>query len=177
MARLLELSRLESGALQLHQSHVEIAELFAGLRSLFGDQALSKGLRLHFANVSRCSASSVWADRKLLESILQNLISNAIRHTAQGTVYVGVRRCAEFPPGRQLCFEVRDSGEGIAPERQAQLFDAYRSFDDRRGSESHGLGLAIAKAQATYLGADIRLRSCPGAGSTFAVCGLGNTEV
>jgi signal transduction histidine kinase len=52
------------------------------------------------------------------------------------------------------------------------LFDAYRSFDDRKASDSHGLGLAIAKAQATYLGADITLRSAPGRGSVFTLCGV-----
>ena len=52
------------------------------------------------------------------------------------------------------------------------LFDAYRSFDDRAASESHGLGLAIAKAQASYLGCDITVASQPGCGSTFTLCGL-----
>ena len=68
--------------------------------------------------------------------------------------------------------EVRDNGVGIEATRLAQLFDAYRSFDDQHGRDSHGLGLAIAKAQATYLGCDIQVRSAPGRGSTFTVCGL-----
>jgi signal transduction histidine kinase len=57
------------------------------------------------------------------------------------------------------------------------LFDAYRSFDDRSASESHGLGLAIAKAQASYLGCDIAVASRPGFGSTFTLCGLRTSQV
>jgi signal transduction histidine kinase len=71
-----------------------------------------------------------------------------------------------------LCIEVRDNGVGIEPQRLAQLFDAYRSFDDQHGRDSHGLGLAIARAQATYLGCDIAVASRPGRGSTFTLSGL-----
>jgi len=67
---------------------------------------------------------------------------------------------------------VRDNGVGISEEQVPLLFDAYRSFDDRRASESHGLGLAIAKAQASYLGCDIHVRSQPGCGATFTLAGL-----
>nr|WP_315495570.1 HAMP domain-containing sensor histidine kinase [uncultured Rhodoferax sp.] len=172
VSRLLELSRLESGALQLHMEQVALQPVFAGLNALFGDQARNKGIRLHFANTSERRHAAVWADRRLLESILQNLVSNAIKHTPAGAVYVGTRVRLDYPEGRQLCLEVRDSGTGIASHLQPQIFEAYRSFDDRAASESHGLGLAIAKAQATYLGCDIRLASAAGAGATFTLCGL-----
>jgi len=172
VSRLLELSRLESGALQVHLELVDVHTVFAGLNTLFGDQARSKGIRLHFADTRKRRHASVWGDQRLLESILQNLISNAIKHTPAGAVYVGTRWRSDYPQGRQICIEVRDSGTGIARSLQPQLFEAYRSFDDRQASESHGLGLAIAKAQATYLGCDIRLVSEEGAGSTFTLCGL-----
>ena len=114
----------------------------------------------------------VWADRRMLESILANFVSNAIKHAEGGRVYVGTRLRTSYPEGQQLCVEVRDNGSGIAPHQLPLLFDAYRSFDDRQASESHGLGLAIAKAQATYLGCDIAVNSAPGHGSTFTLCGL-----
>jgi signal transduction histidine kinase len=172
VSRLLELSRLESGALQLRMEQVPLAELFAGLHGLFENQAAAKGIALRFASLDRHRCKVVWADRRMLESILQNLISNAIKHTEVGAVYVGCRQRTTYREGCQLCIEVRDSGCGIALTQQAYLFDAYRSFDDRKASDSHGLGLAIAKAQATYLTADIALRSSPGKGAAFTLCGL-----
>jgi signal transduction histidine kinase len=169
IARLLELSRLESGTLQLNLEAVDLGAAFEQLRGMFAEQASAKGLRLHLAPPRD---EPVWADRALLQSVLQNFISNAIKNTAAGAVYVGTRLRAGYPPGRRLCIEVRDSGSGVPAERLPLLFDAYRSFDDRAASESHGLGLAIAKAQATYLGCDIAVASMPGCGSTFTLCGL-----
>lgn len=166
--RLLELSRLESGTIALNLQPVALDEVFAHGDSLFAAQARAKGIRLHFA----APRHRVLADRGMLDSILQNLVSNAIKHTETGSVYIGTRVRTQYPPGQQLCIEVRDSGSGVAPERLALLFDAYRSFDDRSASESHGLGLAIAKAQASYLGCDITVASQPGCGSTFTLCGL-----
>lgn len=166
--RLLELSRLESGSMEVILEAVALTEVFAHVESIFAAQAQAKGVRLHFA----AARHHVLADRGMLDSILQNLVSNAIKNTEQGAVYVGTRMRTRYPVGQQLCVEVRDSGSGVAAERIPLLFDAYRSFDDRVASESHGLGLAIAKAQASYLGSDIMVVSQPGCGSTFTFCGL-----
>jgi signal transduction histidine kinase len=97
----------------------------------------------------------------MLDSILSNLLSNAIKLAEGGRVYVGTRwrRTGGADGLPRFCIEVRDSGTGISPEQLPLLFDAYRSFDDRQASASHGLGLAIAKAQASYLGCDIHVRS------------------
>lgn len=168
--RLLELSRLESGTLDLKPEAVDLRVLFARLGALFGEQARAKGLRLHLATPR--AGLRVWADPALLLSVLQNFISNALKNTGSGTVSVDIRHRPSTWPERPLCIEVRDSGSGIPAERLPLLFDAYRSFDDRSASESHGLGLAIAKAQASYLGCDIAVNSAPGRGSTFTLCGL-----
>ena len=172
IARLLELSRLESGALRLNLEPIALQDLFDQTERLFHEQARVSAVRLHCASVP---GVHVWADRAMLNSILHNLMSNAIKHTAGGSVYVGTRRRTAYSPDRQLCIEVRDSGTGIPAERLAFLFDAYRSFDDRASSESHGLGLAIAKAQASYLGCDIEVASQPNCGSTFTLCALPTT--
>lgn len=172
VARLLELSRLESGSVQLQMEQIVLTTLFAKLSELFESEARSKGVRLHFAQMETRQHIAVWADKKMLESILQNLISNAIKYTSDGAVYIGPRVRKGYRAKRELCFEVRDSGCGIPLAQQAHLFDAYRSFDDRLASESHGLGLALAKAQATYLGCDIDVRSQPGCGSTFTLGGM-----
>jgi signal transduction histidine kinase len=169
IARLLELSRLESGTLELKPESVSLLSTFEQLHALFAEQARTKGLRLHLAPARDRQA---WVDRSLLQSILQNLVSNAIKNTDSGTIYVGTRMRGRDAADRRLCIEVRDSGRGVPAERLPLLFDAYRSFDDRSASESHGLGLAIAKAQATTLGCDIAVRSQPGCGSVFTLCGL-----
>jgi signal transduction histidine kinase len=169
ISRLLELSRLESGAIPLKLESLDLDDVFTPVHHLLAPQAQARGVQLRFALGRQ---RQVWADRRMLESIVTNFISNAIKHTEGGRVYVGTRWRTSYPEGQRLCIEVRDSGSGIATHQLPLLFEAYRSFDDRAASESHGLGLAIAKAQATYLGCDIVVASKPGLGSTFTLCGL-----
>jgi signal transduction histidine kinase len=172
ISRLLELSRLQSGAMPVNLVAVDLSELLAGLQALLGPEAQARGVQLRLVTGR---SRQVMADRRMLESILLNLLSNAIKHADGGRVYVGTRWRDSYPPGQRLCIEVRDNGAGISAERLPLLFDAYRTFDDRQASDSHGLGLAIAKAQASYLGCDITVRSQTGCGSTFTLCGLRST--
>jgi signal transduction histidine kinase len=169
--RLLELSRLESGAMPMRPERLDLDDAIRATLAVLAPQAQARGVQLRWALGRQ---REVWADPRMLDSILSNLLSNAIKHAEGGRVYVGTRwrhtGGADVLP--RFCIEVRDSGTGIAPEQLPLLFDAYRSFDDRRASASHGLGLAIAKAQASYLGCDIHVRSQPGCGSTFTLCGL-----
>jgi signal transduction histidine kinase len=95
-----------------------------------------------------------------------------MQHSKAERVDVGTRWRSALPAGRQLCIEVRDKGCGIEAARLPQLFEAFRSFDDRRASESHGLGLGLAKAQAGPMGCELSVRSAPGCGSTFTLSGL-----
>lgn len=168
ISRLLELSRLESGAMPLHLEWLDLDDIVAPVHQLLAPQAQARQVRLRLA-LGR--SRRVLTDRRMMESILTNLLSNAIKH-AKGRVYVGARSRTSHPKGVQLCIEVRDDGRGMEAALLPLLFDAYRSFDDRQASDSHGLGLAIAKAQATYLGCEIAVNSAPGCGSTFTLCGL-----
>ncbi|MEX1167698.1 MAG: HAMP domain-containing sensor histidine kinase [Hydrogenophaga sp.] len=168
ITRLLELSRLESGAMPLHLEWLDIDDILQPTRQLLTHQAHADGIQLRFA---LGHPRPVLADRRMLESILANFLSNAIKH-ANSRVYIGTRLRTGYPSGQQLCIEVRDDGSGIQAHQLPLLFDAYRSFDDRQASESHGLGLAIAKAQASYLGCEIAVNSAPGCGATFTLCGL-----
>lgn len=170
--RLLELSRLESGAMPLRLELLDLDDTWTMVRELMAPEAQARGVQLRFALGRH---RQVWADRRMLESILSNFVSNAIKHAEGGRVYMGTRLRTGYPPGQQLCIEVRDNGSGIPAHQLPLLFDAYRSFDDRQASESHGLGLAIAKAQASYLGCDIDVRSQPGGGSTFTLGSLRST--
>ncbi len=173
ITRLLELSQLESGATPVHLEPLDLDDLFAQLRELMASEAQARSVQLRFALGQQ---REVLADRRMLESILSNFLSNAIKHAEGGRVYVGTRLRTAYPDRQQLCIEVRDNGIGIPADQLPLLFDAYRSFDDRTASESHGLGLAIAKAQASYLGCDIVVNSAPGRGSTFTLCGLRSAE-
>lgn len=173
ISRLLELSRLESGAMPLNWVLLDLDDILRPVCDLMATEAHARGVQLRLALGRQ---REVWADRRMLESILSNLISNAIKHANGGRVYVGTRFRSGYPPGQQLCIEVRDNGTGIPAHQLPVLFDAYCSFDDRLASDSHGLGLAITKAQTTYLGCDIDVRSSPGCGSSFTLCGLRTVE-
>ena len=166
ISRLLELSRLESGAAPVHLGELDLTEQLHRMVELAGPDAQARGIELA---VRTGPALHLTTDVRMLDSIVQNLLGNALKHAQATRVLVAVRRRRTG-----LRIEVRDNGQGIAPERLPQLFEAYRSFDDRHaGGDSHGLGLAIVRAQASYLGAHITVRSAPGRGSVFALEGLG----
>ena len=170
ISRLLELSRLESGAAPVSLSEVDLAERLRRTVDLAGPDAQARGIELALRTGP---PMRVITDVRMIDSIVQNLLGNALKHAQATRVLVAVRR-----QRTGLCLEVRDNGQGIAPERLPQLFEAYRSFDDRQASgDSHGLGLAIVRAQAGYLGADIAVRSSPQGGSTFTLKGLRLVDV
>jgi signal transduction histidine kinase len=162
VTRLLELSRLEAGEIVPKKRPVKLAELFAYTRSQQTGKAEEKGLQLHFVE----SRLSVVSDLKMLQSILDNLVSNAVRYTQQGRVLVGVRR-----RGRSAEIQVWDTGSGIEAPIIPQLFEAYRRFDDTAQSSDvgFGLGLALVKKQADLLDHPLVVRSMPGRGSMFSV--------
>jgi signal transduction histidine kinase len=165
ITRLLELSRLESGAAPVHRVPLRLDEGIARAVELMLPEAQARGVTVHCRVVGKVMLES---DIRMLDSILTNLLGNAIKHAQATRVLVAVRHQRT---GVRL--DIRDNGVGIPPERLPQLFEAYRSFDDRQASDSHGLGLAIVRAQAGYLGAQITVRSAPGQGSVFALEGLG----
>lgn len=163
LTRLLALSRLEAGEARVARRPIALAELAATLRAEFDAQARDKGLRLRWRLTADVKVDS---DAQMLQSIVDNLVANAVRYTERGGVLVAARR-----RGGQLLFQVFDTGPGIAAEVLPQIFIAYRRFDDRqRGrDEGQGLGLALARKQAELLGHRLEVRSVPGRGSVFAL--------
>ena len=156
---LLHLSKMDSGLLEPEIKHFSIQELFDSIENEFSVSASQKGLKFRIAPTSVMTTS----DKSLLLSILQNLVANAIRYTETGAVIVSCRRYQ----GR-LMLEVRDSGPGIAPEKQQEIFKAFTRLDHKAG-DGVGLGLAIGKQAAQLLGHEIRVRSRLGKGSCFQV--------
>lgn len=140
------------------QSEVPIAELFAALELSWRPQADRKGLRLRFVS----SRDLIVSHPGLLKSVLGNLVGNAIKYTSKGGVLVGCRRRQH-----DLRITVVDTGMGIAPERQAEMFGAFHKAD--LASDGLGLGLSIVRNAVDLLGHDLSMRSIPGKGTVISV--------
>jgi signal transduction histidine kinase/ActR/RegA family two-component response regulator len=158
--RLLDLSRLEAGAFELSPQRVPLQPLFDAIVAHESVAARAKGLRIHMRPTHAC----VWSDPVLLEQVLRNLISNALRYTDTGGVLVAARR-----RGSQWLIQVWDTGIGIAPEHQSRIFDDFVQIGNpgRNAQAGLGLGLALVKRAAGLLGAEVSVRSQPGQGSCF----------
>lgn len=159
---ILDVSRLDTGAVTPHITVFELQGLLERLAASFAPMAIHKGLRLRVVP----TRLAVCGDSVLLERILMNLLSNAMRYTEHGGIVVGCRRRA----GR-VRIEVWDSGIGIEPTQQKAVFEEFYQVgnpqrDQRRGL---GLGLAIAARLALLLDSRIELASRPGQGSVFAL--------
>lgn len=163
LSRLLELSRLESGAVQPKRLPTDVVGLLLAACRTVTPSALGKGLRVVPRVPARVELAS---DERMLQSIFDNLIANAVRYTERGGVLVALRR-----RGAAWRVEVWDTGPGIPAQRLPLLFDAYRRFDDRSRSadKGFGLGLALARKQCELLGYRIDVGSRPGRGSVFVV--------
>jgi histidine kinase len=158
---LLDISRLESGALEAQVRDFALDHLLDALAHEFGILAKARGLRLERVP----TRAIVRSDEALLRRILQNFLSNAIRYTAHGRIVLGCRR-----DGEQIRIEVHDTGRGIPEARQREIFEEFRRLDDGGNQErGTGLGLAIVDRIARLLGHRIGLRSTPEHGSVFSV--------
>jgi len=162
LASLLDIARLEAGALPVNVQGVPLAPLLETLARQFSILAESRGLALHAVPCHAC----VRSDPQLLRRILQNFLSNAIHYTAHGRVLLGCRRA-----GEALRIEVWDTGQGIPEAKQREIFEEFIRLDGERDSDdrSAGLGLSIVDRIARLLGHVVSLRSWPGHGSVFSV--------
>jgi signal transduction histidine kinase/CheY-like chemotaxis protein len=162
---LLDLTHIDSGGVDVRPRACAMSEIYMRLRLHFEPVAFDKGLTLDFLG----GHHGVWADPVLVERILRNLVSNAIRYTEDGGVIVSCRS-----RGGQRLLQVWDSGVGIAPEALSRIFDEFYQVSGRRRLETQhrkgmGLGLAIVKRLADLMGAPIVVRSQPERGSVFAL--------
>jgi signal transduction histidine kinase/ActR/RegA family two-component response regulator len=159
---LLDMSRLDAGMLELDVTDFPVERLLRRMETTFAEAARAKGLRLSVV------PSSAWirSDFILLERILLNLVSNAVRHTERGGVVIGCR-CR----GEQLRLEVWDSGTGIPETEQKNIFGEFYRLStggpDPRGGL--GLGLSIVDRLGRLLGHPIELTSTLGKGSRFSI--------
>jgi signal transduction histidine kinase len=164
-SELLDITRIDSGGVQVNPSAFAFGDLLRKLKLHFEPTAFEKGLALRL----RGGARVVHADPLLVERIVRNLVSNAIRYTNDGTVLVSARR-----RGDRVRVQVWDTGLGIAPAEQAKIFEEFYQVphtaqlapEQRKGL---GLGLAICQRLAALMGTTLTLRSTPGRGSVFTL--------
>ncbi|WP_240097945.1 ATP-binding response regulator [Thermomonas flagellata] len=161
---LLDLSRLEAGALQPQLTNLPLDEVFAEVSRTFRAVAEERGLRLSV----RKTDAWVRCDRTMLARMLNNLVSNALRYTDAGGVLVGARA-----RGARVRIDVWDTGRGIAPEHQQQVFEEfYRVAAPVAGGEQArglGLGLATVRRLAALVDGRLRLASRLGRGTCISL--------
>ncbi|RDJ20476.1 response regulator [Bosea caraganae] len=161
LTALLEISRLDGGAMKPELTSFRLDELMRQLQREFEPSAQEKGLKLVFVP----AGVALRSDRRLLRRLLQNLISNAIKYTPNGKVLVGCRR-----RGGQIAVEVLDTGLGIPQSKQRTVFREFQRLDQgARVARGLGLGLSIVERIARTLDHKLVLNSAPGRGTRFSV--------
>jgi protein-histidine pros-kinase len=159
---LLDISRLDAGAVEPDIEDFPIQRMIDRLSAEFARQASSKGLDFE---AEECDMI-VRSDPNLLDEIIQNLVSNAIRYTDNGKIRL---TCTEKDGA--LCIDVHDTGIGIDPEQFEEIFQEFHQIKaPGSNKEGFGLGLAIVRRLADLLDHDIDVVSDPGKGSCFSVC-------
>jgi len=163
---LLDLSRLDAGSIQVRLRPLSMGALLESLLVTLEPVAQAKGLRL------RIRPTTLWvqSDAVLLQRIVMNLAQNALRYTDRGTVLIA---CRPDGAGRGVRIEVWDSGIGIAPEHQQDVFKEFYQVNVgsalRERAFGLGLGLNIVQRTARLLGGRVSLRSAVGRGTRFSV--------
>ena len=162
LSGLLDISKLDAGALAVHRESFPADRVLAPLAREFAALAAMRGLRFRY----RPTRAWIDSDPALLRRVLQNFLGNALRYTRGGGVLLGARRA-----GSKLRIEVWDTGPGIPPEQQRSVFEEFRRLhaQDVVGERGLGLGLAISERIGRLLGHPLTLRSWPGRGSVFGL--------
>ncbi len=159
---LLDLSRIESGHIELHPEPFDFAAVVAETVSFLTPIAQQKAIALHTDCVP--AAMPLIGDRRRILQVLLNLVTNAVKFTARGEVAIRARQ-----DDRQLVVAVHDTGIGIRPDQLPHLFEAFRQLDAsaHRHYEGTGLGLHLCRKLLALLGGAITVESTAGVGSTF----------
>lgn len=168
---ILDFSKIEAGKMKLERTRVEPASLVDDALGLFSERAASKGIELT-GFVAPSVPAAIAGDPVRLNQILTNLINNALKFTERGGVMVTLNcddRLSSIGDTTTLCFEVKDTGIGIAKEKLERIFDAFSQADSSttRSFGGSGIGLTICRRLATQMGGEISADSTLGEGATF----------
>ncbi len=160
LTTLLDYSRLEAGVVKAHRAPFAVQPLLSALEQEFGGQADVAGLIYR----TRETSAAALADRALVDLVMRNLISNALRYTHKGGVLIACRQRRA-----RLALEVWDTGVGIAPEQQEEIFREFHQLGnpERDRRKGLGLGLAIVRRLVAEMGTQVEVFSCVGRGSVF----------
>jgi CheY-like chemotaxis protein/signal transduction histidine kinase len=175
---ILDLSKIESGTVTVDAQEVLLTNLIEATARPFRHEADNRQLAFH-VEIDPNLGRTITTDTKRLQQVLKNLLSNAFKFTAEGSVQLKVSAAVGgwsadhmlLNQSAVVAFEVTDSGIGIPLEKQRIIFEAFQQADasTSRKYGGTGLGLAISRELANLLGGEIQLRSTPGKGSTFTL--------
>lgn len=161
---IIEVSKIETGQIKVRKNLLSVTDLITVLCQFFKEEAHKKGINLYFNNEFKDEDLVIKTDESKINSILTNLIKNAIKFTETGFIAIHLQR-----KDQNLLFSVKDSGIGIAPNRQEAIFNRFEQADieDKMVYEGSGLGLTITKSYVEMLGGQIWLESEISKGTTF----------
>jgi signal transduction histidine kinase len=164
---ILDLSKIEAGKLQLEQNDFALGAVLDHIRSLIGEEARAKGLRVEVDG----DDVPLWlrGDAMRLRQAMLNYASNAVKFTERGSIALRAKLLESQGGTLKVRFEVQDTGMGIAPEQLDRLFHAFEQADisTTRRYGGTGLGLAITRRLVALMGGEVGAESTPGVGSTF----------
>ncbi|WP_395791031.1 ATP-binding protein [Aquimonas sp.] len=166
---ILDLSKIEAGKLDLAPQSTDVRELLDSTVAVFSEAANSKGLALK-VRISPSLPRCLMVDPHRLRQVLINLLSNAVKYTHAGEVSLHASVRPRVEGICDLLIDVRDTGIGIEPAKQVQLFEPFfRASDAADAPQGTGLGLAIVRRLLALMKGEVELESTPGQGSQFRV--------
>ncbi|MHC1741998.1 MAG: response regulator [Syntrophobacteraceae bacterium] len=167
---ILDYSKIEAGKLELEVIDFDLRECVEGVAQLFAESAHQKRIEL-VSHVPNDVPFVLQGDSGRLRQVLTNLVGNAIKFTTNGEVLIGVSCLEKTNDQAVLCFEIRDTGLGIAPESKEHIFKAFAQADGTttRRFGGTGLGLAISRQLVEMMHGEINVESTPSHGSTFRI--------
>ncbi len=161
---IVDISKIESGLMELGIAESNINEQIEYIYTFFKPEVEAKGIHFFFKNSLSAKEAIIETDREKIYAILTNLVKNAIKYTNEGSIEFGYEKKGEF-----LEFFVKDTGIGIAKNRQESIFERFVQADifDTQAYQGAGLGLSITKAYVGMMGGEIWVKSDEGIGSIF----------
>jgi len=161
---LIEISRIESGQTEINLSILDIDGQLDSIYAIFKPEADKKGIHLTVKNSLEIEGLHIRTDREKLDTILTQLLKNAVKYTKKGTIEIAYEQKGDY-----IEYSVKDTGIGIEKDKQHSIFDRFTQADNSLSKiyEGSGLGLSITKAYVEMLGGTVWVESEPGTGSTF----------